>query len=81
MAGTTLDFLLYLALIGVPFACVIAAICGASELQESLESPMAGVQLYYWLAPIYSHLYSCCRSLLCHPMERLEIISPHSTTS
>jgi len=43
MAGTTLDFLLYLALICVPFACVIAAIYGASELQESLESPETGV--------------------------------------
>lgn len=43
MIRTFLDFLLYLALIGVPFACVIAAIYGASELQESLESPETGV--------------------------------------
>lgn len=43
MVDTTLDFLLYLVLIGVPFACVIAAICGLNELQESLESPTAGV--------------------------------------
>lgn len=43
MIRAFLDFLLYLALIGVPFACVIAAICGLNELQESLESPTAGV--------------------------------------
>lgn len=43
MVREFLDFLLYLALIGASFACVIAAICGASELQESLESPTAGV--------------------------------------
>ena len=43
MVREFLDFLLYLALIGAPFACVIAAICGASELQESLESPETGV--------------------------------------
>lgn len=43
MIRTFLDFLLYLALIGLPFACVIAAIGGLNELQESLESPTTGV--------------------------------------
>lgn len=43
MADTSLDFLLYLALIGAPFACMIATICGLSELQESLELPEVGV--------------------------------------
>lgn len=35
MVGTTLDFLLYLVLIGVPFACVIATIGGLNGLQKA----------------------------------------------
>ena len=43
MADTTLDFLLYLALIGAPFICLVTAIGGINGLQRSLESPTAGV--------------------------------------
>lgn len=43
MAGTTLDFLLYLALIGAPFICMVTAIGGVNGLQRCLDSPAAGV--------------------------------------
>lgn len=43
MAGTTLDFLLYLVLIGTPFIRRVTAIGALNEPQRSLESPTAGV--------------------------------------
>lgn len=43
MTDMTLDFLLYLALIGAPFICVVTAIGSLNGLQRCLESPKAGV--------------------------------------
>lgn len=81
MAGTTLDFLLYLGLIGTPFICMVTAIGALNELQRSLESPTVGVShVVGWFFFILA-LHRCCRNLFGHLVERREIIPPHSATS